>query len=92
MSFYYRGPTSSINFISAHDGFTLADLVMYSAKRNEANQEDNRDGSHENRSWNLGHEGPTDDPVINAHRHSSEEINHDNSDVICRRSHDHYGR
>jgi isoamylase len=68
--FYYRGPTSSINFISAHDGFTLADLVMYSAKRNEANQEDNRDGSHENRSWNLGHEGPTDDPVINAHRHS----------------------
>jgi isoamylase len=68
--FYYRGPTSSINFISAHDGFTLADLVMYSAKRNEANQEDNRDGSHENRSWNLGHEGPTNDPVINAHRHS----------------------
>ena len=68
--FYYRGPTSSINFISAHDGFTLADLVMYSAKRNEANQEDNRDGSHENRSWNLGHEGPTNDPVINTHRHS----------------------
>ncbi|CAB4547199.1 MAG: glycogen debranching protein GlgX [Actinobacteria bacterium] len=68
--FYYRGPTSSINFISAHDGFTLADLVMYSAKRNEANQEDNRDGSHENRSWNLGHEGPTNDPAINAHRHS----------------------
>lgn len=68
--FYYRGPTSSINFISAHDGFTLADLVMYSAKRNEANQEDNRDGSHENRSWNLGHEGPTNDPVVNAHRHS----------------------
>jgi glycogen operon protein len=68
--FYYRGPTSSINFISAHDGFTLADLVMYSSKRNEANQEDNRDGSHENRSWNLGHEGPTDNPEINAHRHS----------------------
>jgi glycogen operon protein len=68
--FYYRGPTSSINFITAHDGFTLADLVMYSVKRNEANQEDNRDGSHENRSWNLGHEGPTDDPAINARRHS----------------------
>jgi len=68
--FYYRGPTSSINFISAHDGFTLADLVMYSVKRNEANQEDNRDGSNENRSWNLGHEGPTDDPAIKAHRHS----------------------
>jgi glycogen operon protein len=68
--FYYRGPTSSINFITAHDGFTLADLVMYSVKRNEANQEDNRDGSHENRSWNLGHEGPTDDPAINARRHA----------------------
>ena len=68
--FYYRGPTSSINFISAHDGFTLADLVMYSSKRNEANQEDNRDGSYENRSWNLGHEGPTDDPEISAHRNS----------------------
>lgn len=68
--FYYRGPTSSINFITAHDGFTLTDLVMYSQKRNEANQENNRDGSHENRSWNLGHEGPSTDPQINARRHS----------------------
>ena len=68
--FYYRGPTSSINFITAHDGFTLADLVTYSAKRNHPNQEDNRDGANENRSWNLGVEGPTDDPTINAHRHS----------------------
>lgn len=68
--FYYRGPTSSINFITAHDGFTLADLVMYSAKRNEANREDNKDGSHGNRSWNLGHEGPSDDPELNARRHS----------------------
>lgn len=66
--FYYRGPTSSINFISAHDGFTLADLVMYSQKYNHPNQEDNRDGSNDNRSWNLGVEGPTDDPVINKHR------------------------
>ncbi|MSW40020.1 MAG: glycogen debranching protein GlgX, partial [Actinobacteria bacterium] len=68
--FYYRGPTSSINFISAHDGYTLADLVMYSEKRNQPNQEGNADGSHENRSWNLGVEGPTDDPLINKHRHS----------------------
>jgi glycogen operon protein len=68
--FYYRGPTSSINFISAHDGYTLADLVMYSEKRNQPNQEGNADGSNENRSWNLGVEGPTDDPLINTHRHS----------------------
>jgi glycogen operon protein len=68
--FYYRGPTSSINFISAHDGFTLADLVMYSEKRNHPNQEGNADGSNENRSWNLGTEGPTDDATINKHRHS----------------------
>ncbi len=68
--FYYRGPTSSINFVTAHDGFTLADLVMYSEKHNEANQEENRDGSHENRSWNLGVEGPTNNPIINKYRHS----------------------
>jgi glycogen operon protein len=68
--FYYRGPTSSINFVTAHDGFSLADLVMYSQKHNEPNQEDNRDGSNENRTWNLGVEGPTDDPIINKYRHS----------------------
>jgi glycogen operon protein len=68
--FYYRGPTSSINFVTAHDGFTLADLVMYSGKHNEPNCEDNRDGSDENRTWNLGIEGPSDDPVIIAQRHS----------------------
>jgi glycogen operon protein len=68
--FYYRGPTSSINFVTAHDGFTLADLVMYSQKYNEPNQEDNRDGSSENRSWNLGVEGPTSDPVIHHQRHT----------------------
>ena len=66
--FYYRGPTSSINFVTAHDGFTLSDLTMYSQKRNEANQEENRDGSNENRSWNMGVEGPTDDPAIKALR------------------------
>ena len=68
--FYYRGPTSSINFLTAHDGFTLADLTMYSNKRNEANHEDNRDGSNENRSWNMGVEGPSDDPELNQLRHS----------------------
>ncbi len=66
--FYYRGPTSSINFVTAHDGFTLSDLTMYSQKQNEANQEENRDGSNENRSWNMGVEGPTDDPAIKALR------------------------
>ena len=67
--FYYRGPTSSINFIAAHDGFTLADLVMYNQKDNDANLENNADGNNDNRSWNLGVEGPTDDPLINTHRH-----------------------
>lgn len=68
--FYHRGPTSSINFVTAHDGFTLADLVMYSNKRNEANQEDNRDGANDNRSWNMGVEGPTNDSALTSLRHS----------------------
>lgn len=68
--FYYRGPTSSINFITAHDGFTLNDLVSYSSKNNLANGEENRDGSNENRSWNAGAEGPTNDPNILARRQS----------------------
>ena len=67
--FYYRGPTSSINFVTAHDGFTLADLVRYNVKHNEVNLEDNRDGSDNNRSWNVGVEGETSDPVISATRH-----------------------
>ena len=54
----------SINFVTCHDGFTLNDLVSYNHKHNEANGEDNRDGSDENRSWNCGIEGPTDDPEI----------------------------
>ncbi|HEY1877492.1 MAG TPA: hypothetical protein VGG66_08475, partial [Rhizomicrobium sp.] len=56
--------TQSVNFIAAHDGFTLADLVSYSGKQNEANGEENRDGRDENYSWNNGVEGPTDDPAI----------------------------
>ena len=59
-----RKPTASINFVTAHDGFTMADLVAYNDKHNEANGEDNRDGESHNRSWNHGVEGPTDDPDI----------------------------
>jgi glycogen operon protein len=62
--FYFRGPTSSINFITAHDGFTLNDLVTFEQKHNEANGEDNRDGTDSNRSWNLGVEGETTDTAI----------------------------
>jgi isoamylase len=63
-----RGPCASINFITAHDGFTLCDLVSFNEKHNEANGEDNRDGNTNNLSWNHGVEGPTDDPEINALR------------------------
>jgi glycogen operon protein len=58
-----RKPSASINFVTAHDGFTLADLVSYNDKHNEANGEDNRDGASDNSSWNCGVEGPTDDPA-----------------------------
>jgi len=63
-----RKPIASINFITAHDGFTLRDLVSYNEKHNEANLENNQDGESHNRSWNCGVEGPTDDPEINALR------------------------
>jgi len=63
-----RRPSASINFITAHDGFTLEDLVSYNQKHNEANGEDNRDGTNENYSWNCGVEGPTDDPRVIALR------------------------
>ncbi len=63
-----RRPVASINFVTAHDGFTLADLVSYNDKHNEANGEDNNDGESNNKSWNCGAEGPTDDPEINALR------------------------
>ena len=62
------GPIASINFVTAHDGFTLHDLVSYNDKHNEANGEDNRDGESHNRSWNHGVEGPTDDGEIHALR------------------------
>jgi glycogen operon protein len=59
-----RGPTGSINFITAHDGYTLRDLVSYNDKHNEANGEDNQDGANDNNSWNTGVEGPTEDAGI----------------------------
>ena len=59
-----RRPHASINFVTAHDGFTLHDLVSYNGKHNAANGEDNRDGSDDNRSWNCGDEGPTDDADV----------------------------
>jgi glycogen operon protein len=63
-----RRPYASVNFITAHDGFTLHDLVSYNEKHNEANLDENRDGENHNRSWNCGAEGPTDDPDIRALR------------------------
>ena len=63
-----RRPFASVNFVTAHDGFTLHDLVSYNEKHNHANGEDNRDGDSHNRSWNLGLEGPTDDPALLAVR------------------------
>jgi isoamylase len=63
-----RRPYASINFVTAHDGFTLHDLVSYNQKHNEANGEDNRDGTDNNLSWNCGVEGQTDDPAVNALR------------------------
>ena len=65
-----RRPHASINFVTAHDGFTLHDLVSYDHKHNDANAEHNRDGENHNRSWNSGTEGPTDDPVITTLRES----------------------
>ncbi|PHI19490.1 glycogen debranching enzyme GlgX [Lewinellaceae bacterium SD302] len=63
-----RKPSASINFVTAHDGFTLRDLVSYNEKHNTANGENNQDGDDHNLSWNCGVEGPTDDPEINALR------------------------
>ena len=61
---YSRRPLASINFVTCHDGFTLRDLVTYNDRHNEANSEDNRDGWWDNRSWNCGVEGPTEDPAV----------------------------
>src|SRR6185503_3889866 len=63
-----RAPYASVNFVTCHDGFTLADLVSYNEKHNEANQEENKDGANDNNSWNCGVEGPTEDQAILALR------------------------
>jgi len=63
-----RDPFASINFVTAHDGFTLRDLVSYNDKHNDANEEGGKDGTDDNRSWNYGIEGDTDDPEVNAVR------------------------
>ncbi|PYI79357.1 MAG: glycogen debranching enzyme GlgX, partial [Verrucomicrobia bacterium] len=63
-----RRPYASVNFVTAHDGFTLTDLVSYNEKHNELNADENRDGDNNNQSWNGGAEGPTDDPQVNALR------------------------
>jgi glycogen operon protein len=67
-----RRPFASINFVTAHDGFTLRDLVSYNEKHNDANGEDNNDGESHNRSWNHGVEGPTDDPAVLTERARSQ--------------------
>jgi len=67
-----RRPSASINFVTAHDGFTLHDLVSYNDKHNEANGENNQDGANDNHSWNMGAEGPTGDPKIVAARERQE--------------------
>ncbi|AXG13882.1 glycogen debranching enzyme GlgX [Intrasporangium calvum] len=66
-----RGTIASVNFVTAHDGFTLADLTAYDVKHNDANGQGGRDGSDDNRSWNHGVEGPTDDETVNARRRRS---------------------
>src|SRR5699024_11935036 len=63
-----RTPIASINFVTAHDGFTLRDLVSYDERHNEKNGEDGQDGESHNRSWNSGVEGPSDDPEVRALR------------------------
>jgi glycogen debranching enzyme len=67
----FKGECRSVNFIAAHDGFTLADTVAYADKHNHANGENNRDGHSNNFSWNGGSEGPSDDPELNARRHAA---------------------
>jgi isoamylase len=69
-----RRPTASVNLITVHDGFTLRDLVSYDGKHNEANAEYNRDGTTDNRSWNCGAEGPTEDAEVNALRSRQQRV------------------
>ena len=79
-----REAEASVNFVTCHDGFTLNDLVSYNEKHNEANGEGNRDGANDNRSWNCGVEGPTDDPAIEKAPQSSGEELPDADDAVAR--------
>ena len=87
-----RPATSSINFVTAHDGFTMRDLVTYDVKHNGANGESNRDGSDDNRSWNCGVEGETDDPEVNSLRHRQSAKPDGDVDLGGRSPHDHRRR
>ena len=84
-----RSRLASLNFITAHDGFTLADLVSYDRKHNEANGEQNRDGHGDNRSYNHGFEGPTEDEDILARRAQSQPEPDGLADDLPGRAHDH---
>ena len=78
-----RKPYASVNFVAAHDGFTLNDLVSYNDKHNEANLDDNRDGHDNNRSWNCGAEGPSDDPEVRALRARQKTQSAGHADVLA---------
>ena len=80
-----RQPSASINFVTAHDGFTMADLVSYDHKHNEANGEHNNDGSQGNGSWNHGVEGPTDDPQVLAARTLAIQLHPEVADQLTRK-------
>ena len=81
-----REAEQSVNFVTCHDGFTLNDLVSYDGKHNEANGEDNRDGADDNRSWNCGVEGPTDDPGGRAAAQPAGEELPDRHPAVARRT------
>ena len=83
-----RKPYASINFITCHDGFTLQDMVSYNEKHNEANGEENRDGTNDNNSWNCGAEGPTDDPDDHRAARAAEAEPHVHADALRRRADD----
>ncbi len=87
-----REAEQSVNFVTCHDGFTLNDLVSYDGKHNEANGEDNRDGANDNRSWNCGVEGPTDDPAVEAAAKPAGEELPDRHPAVARRTDDPDGR
>ena len=81
-----RRPYASVNFVACHDGFRLADLVSYNQKHSEANLEDNRDGTDDNRSWNCGVEGPTTTSAGSTVARMPETQPHRDADAVARRT------